>query len=149
VQILTPNFIRPLLLAPTDQKLVATSDNIRGFMLSGPGGDVKQIEVATGAVGAWKLSDQTIDKSGKAVGTLPDWVMKCAPVPPGLTEAPNSRQDRDACFQRLADQGYRQHVRYYTADTFWNLQWREFGLFLLLALGLTGFSFWRIRRDLS
>jgi hypothetical protein len=149
VQILTPNFIRPLLLAPTDQKLVATSDNVRGFMLSGPGGDVKQIEVATGAVGAWKLSDQTVDKSGKAVSPLPDWVMKCAPTPPGLNEAANSRQDRDACFQRLADEGYRQHVRYYTADTFWNLQWREFGLFLLLALGLTGFSFWRIRRDLS
>ncbi len=66
--------------------------------------------------------------------------------------APNAAQTvrlAEPCFQRLADEGYRQHVKYFTADRFWALQWREFGLFLLLALGLTGFSFWRIRRDLS
>jgi hypothetical protein len=40
-------------------------------------------------------------------------------------------------------------VKYYAANRFWDLQWREFGLFMLLAFGLTGFSFWRIRRDLS
>ena len=150
VQVLTPTLIRPHLMAPTDQLIVASADNIRGFMLSGPGGDIKQIEVATGAVGAWKLSDQTVDKSGKTVSTLPNWMMACAPAPPGMTEAPNSRQpEREACFQRFADEGYRQHIRYFTADTFWSLQWREFGLFMLLAFGLTGFSFWRIRRDLS
>ena len=36
-----------------------------------------------------------------------------------------------------------------TEDRFWALQWREFGLFLLAAFALIGFSFWRIRRDLS
>lgn len=150
VQILTPTFVRPHLMAPTDRSIIASDDNIRGFMLSGPGGHVKEIEVATGAVGAWKLSDDTVDKSGKTLSTLPDWVMKCAPVPPGMTEGPSNRQpERAACFERLADEGYRQHVRYFTADAFWSLQWREFGLFMLLALGLTGFSFWRIRRDLS
>ena len=54
-----------------------------------------------------------------------------------------------ACYQRLADEGYRQHIKYFTADRFWALQWREFGLFLLAAFALIGFSFWRIRRDLS
>jgi hypothetical protein len=84
------------------------------------------------------------------LSTLPDWVIKCAPAPPpGLAQAATSDADRTACFQRLADEGYRQHVRYYTADEFWNLQWREFGFFLLIAFALTGFSFWRIRRDLS
>lgn len=151
VQILAPTFIRPHLLAPTDQKIVATADNVRGFMLSGPELDpqVKQLEVATGAVGAWKLSDRTVDKSGTALSTLPDWVIKCAPAPPRQTGIEITPQDRDACFQRLADEGYRQHVRYFTADSFWKLQWREFGLFMLLAFGLTGFSFWRIRRDPS
>jgi hypothetical protein len=32
------------------------------------------------------------------------------------------------------------------AAKFWTLQWRELGLLLVLALALTGFSLWRIRR---
>jgi hypothetical protein len=108
------------------------------------------MEVATGAVGAWKLSDDTVDKSGKALSTLPSWTIDCEPgKPPGIGQEASPNPKRDACFQRLADEGYRQHVRYFTADKFWPLQWHEFGLFMLLALGLTGFSFWRIRRDLS
>ncbi|MEV6273085.1 ABC transporter permease [Kribbella sp. NPDC051936] len=151
VQILTPTLIRPHLLEPTDKYIVATAENVRGFGLTGdgPSPQVKELEVATGAVGAWKLSDETVDKSGKAVSTLPSWVIDCAPVPPGMTQQGTSPADRSACYHRLADEGYRQHVRYYTANTFWNLQWREFGLFLGLALLLCGFSFWRIRRDLS
>ncbi|MGW6282296.1 ABC transporter permease [Kribbella sp. NPDC055071] len=152
VQIVTPSLIRPHLLAPTEQYIVATSENVRGFMLSGPEKDpqIKQLEVASGSVGAWKLSDQTVDKNGTVQNTLPSWTIKCAPAPPGgEVGAPTSAADRDACFQRLADEGYKQHVRYFEANTFWALQWREFGLFLLLALALTGFSFWRIRRDLS
>ncbi|NIK56739.1 ABC transporter permease subunit [Kribbella shirazensis] len=152
VQILTPMFVRPQLMAPTDKSIIASAENIRGFMISGPGPDpeVKKIEVATDAVGAWKLSDETVDRSGKALSTLPSWTIDCEPgPPPNGSQEKTSNPKRDACFQRLADEGYRQHVRYFTADTFWALQWREFGLFLLLALGLTGFSFWRIRRDLS
>ncbi|GAB3947145.1 transporter [Kribbella albertanoniae] len=147
VQILAPTLIRPHLMAPTDQNTVATADNLRGFMISGPGPDaeIKQIEVGINAVGGWKLTDETVDKSGK-VATLPKWVIDCEP------NGPNERATSPkaaACFQRMADEGYSQHVRYFTADKFWALQWREFGLFLLLAFGLLGFTFWRIRRDLS
>ncbi|MFI5697709.1 ABC transporter permease [Kribbella sp. NPDC051586] len=153
VQILTPSLIRPHLLAPVDRYIAATAENIRGFGISGDGANqqVKEIEVATGAVAAWKVSDQTVDKSGKELSTLPDWTMACAPGPPpaGPKQQVTTTPAEVACFQRLADEGYRQHVRYFTAGTFWDLQWREFGLFMLLALGLTGFSFWRIRRDLS
>jgi hypothetical protein len=156
VQVVTPTLIRPHLLAPTDKYLVVTADNIRGFGLSGDGPNprVVLIEVATGAVGAWKLSDKTVDKAGKKVG-LPSWVVDCAPSPPGASDGAtvSSRgtvsAKAAACYQRLADEGYRQHIKYFTADRFWPLQWREFGFFVLLALALTGFSFWRIRRDLS
>ncbi|MET7277391.1 ABC transporter permease [Kribbella sp. NPDC005582] len=148
VQVLTPTLIRPHLMAPTDQYIVATPANLRGFMISGPGAnaEVKGIEVATNAVGGWKLTDETVDKSGKAVSTLPPWLIGCEPGGPNQREV---SPKAEACFQRLADEGYKQHVRYFTADKFWALQWREFGLFLLLALGLTGFSFWRIRKDLT
>jgi len=148
VQVLAPSLIRPHLMAPTDQNLVATPANLRGFGLSGPGPDpqVTRIEIAVDAVGGWKLTDETVDRSGKVVSTLPQWAIGCDPGGPNRKEV---SPQAAACFQRLADEGYRQHVRYFTADKFWALQWREFGLFLLLAFALAGFSFWRIRRDLS
>ncbi|HWD83077.1 MAG TPA: ABC transporter permease subunit [Kribbella sp.] len=151
IEVLTPTLIRPHLLAPTEQYIVATADNIRGFGLSGDGPtpQVIQMEVASGSVGAWKVSDNTVDKAGNKVSKLPSWVIDCAPVPPGVAQQQTTPAARDACFQRLADEGYKQHIRYYTADKFWALQWREFGFFGLLALLLAGFSFWRIRRDLS
>jgi hypothetical protein len=157
VQVVTPTLIRPHLLAPTDKYIVATADNIRGFGLSGDGPtpQVIEMEVASGAVGAWKLSDNTEDKAGKKVSTLPSWVIDCAPRPPGPVDGGTVSSQGSvsakaaACYQRLADEGYRQHIKYFTADKFWDLQWREFELFVLLALALTGFSFWRIGRDLS
>jgi ABC-type transport system involved in multi-copper enzyme maturation permease subunit len=153
IEVVAPSLIRPHLMAPTDLYVTASAENVRGFMLTGPESDpeVKQIEVASGSVGAWKLYDRTVDKAGKEVNTLPSWAISCAPAPP--PGAPGQEQispaERNGCFQRLADEGYRQHIKYFTADKFWALQWREFGLFLGLAVLLCGFSFWRIRRDLS
>ncbi|HEY3555849.1 MAG TPA: ABC transporter permease [Kribbella sp.] len=154
VQVVTPSLIRPHLLAPTESYLTVSQDNIRGFGMSGPNGTVKQIEVASGAVGAWKFYDRTVDKNGKSVSSLPNWVIDCAPAapPPGngtVSFQGNVSPKAAACYQRLADEGYRQRLKYFTANRFWDLQWREFGFFLALALLLTGFSFWRIRRDLS
>jgi ABC-type transport system involved in multi-copper enzyme maturation permease subunit len=149
VQVVAPSLIRPHLMSPTELNITATQENTRGFMLTGveTNPQVRAMEVASGSVGAWKMYDKTIDKAGNEVALLPSWVIKCGPtVPRG---AANTDADRAACFQRLADEGYHQHVKYLAADRFWALQWREFGLFLLLAFGLVGFSFWRIRRDLS
>jgi ABC-type transport system involved in multi-copper enzyme maturation permease subunit len=150
VQVLAPTLIRPHLLAPTESYLTVNLDNLRGFMLSGDTKppQVKAIEVASGSVGAWKLSDQTVDKNGNKVSTLPNWMIDCEPGRPNATSSAASPKAA-ACFQRLADEGYRQHIKYFGADKFWALQWREFGFFLLLAALLSGFSFWRIRRDLS
>ena len=55
----------------------------------------------------------------------------------------------EACFTRLAAEGYRQRLVYQPADRFWPLQWAEAGLFLVLSGGLAGFSFWWVRRRLS
>ncbi len=55
-------------MAPTGQYIVVTTENLRGFMLSGPGrrrAKGPAIEGARRAVGAWKLSDETVDKAGK------------------------------------------------------------------------------------
>ncbi|WP_350281160.1 ABC transporter permease subunit [Kribbella sp. HUAS MG21] len=149
VQAFTPVFLRPHLMAPTEQTLTLTKDNVRGFMVSGDEANPKleQLEVASGSAGAWKFSDKTVDRSGAEVSTLPSWAINCAPQDPH--GPPRDPKEQAACYQQLESEGYKQHIKYFTADKFWALQWREFGLFLALAVLLTGFSFWRIRRDLS
>jgi ABC-type transport system involved in multi-copper enzyme maturation permease subunit len=147
VQAFAPSLIRPHLMSPVVEAKTLTADTIRGLMLSGPeeNPDVIKVDVAAGGPGLWKISDQTI-KDGKVQKTLPSYLRECGPRPPG---APRATLSQDQCFQRFEADGYRQQVKYYPADRFWGLQWRETGLFLLVAFGLVGFCFWRIRRDLT
>jgi hypothetical protein len=146
VQILMPVFVQSHLMAPVSLTTTITSENIRGFMMSGEPGAVDpdiQVEVANDKPGSWVTANQTLDPDGHQIEFLPAWAEACAPAPqadPVIVEA---------CFTRLADEGYRQQVDYQPASRFWALQLRETGLLLGLAALLTGFCFWRIRRDLT
>ena len=146
VQVVMPVFVQAHLMAPETITTPITSSNIRGFMMSGePGAADPQIEVevASERLGAWTIVNRTLDPDGDQIEFLPAWAEACAPAPqadPVIVEA---------CFTRLADEGYRQEVQYHPASHFWAMQWRETGLLLGLAALLTGFCFWRIRRDLT
>jgi hypothetical protein len=146
VQVVMPVFVQAHLMAPVTLTTPITSSNIRGFMMSGAPGAADpqiQVEVASEQLGAWTTQNLTLDPDGDQIKYLPAWAEACAPAPqadPVVVEA---------CFTRLADEGYRQEVKYHPASHFWALQWRETGLLLGLAALLTGFCFWRIRRDLT
>jgi hypothetical protein len=144
VQILMPVFGQAHLMAPETLTTDITSSNIRGFMMSGEPGDPQiQVEVASDKPGSWVTENRTLDPDGDRIEFLPNWAEACAPDP---------RADpvtQEACFTRLADEGYQQQVQYHPASHFWAMQWRETGLLLGLAALLTGFCFWRIRRDLT
>jgi hypothetical protein len=149
VQIVMPLTLRPYLVAPVQTNVTITATNVRGLFLSGPDpttAQVARIAVEVGRPGDWILSNRTINAAGQVMGVLPSWVRECEPQPPGAKGAPQSAQ---ACFTRLADEGYRQRVTHHPASHFWALQWRETGVLFALALLLTGFCFWRIRRDMS
>jgi ABC-type transport system involved in multi-copper enzyme maturation permease subunit len=156
VQILMPLTLRSHLVAPVQTDITITATNIREFMIQGPPGEVGRpdpttaqvgrIGVKAGGPGDWMLSNRTINAAGQVAGLLPHWVIDCGPPLPGAKGTPQSSQ---ACFTRLADEGYRQQVSIQPASHFWALQWRETGILLALALLLTGFCFWRIRCDLS
>jgi ABC-type transport system involved in multi-copper enzyme maturation permease subunit len=150
VQIFTPMLLRPHLITPTKTTVIVTAETMRGLEIQGSPTDplVKGLQVELGGPGDWKLSDQTVNAAGKVQQTLPDWFGSCAPPPPGV-QSKEPRQSLDACFTRLADEGYRQQISYVQANRFWDLQWRETGVFVALAFLLAGFSFWRIRRDLT
>jgi hypothetical protein len=146
VQVLFPVFVQSRLMTPESFTTEITSKNIKGFMMSGDENAADphiEVEVAVGQLGAWVTDNGTLGPDGEPVQYLPAWAKACAPDP---------RADQaavDACFTKLADEGYRQQVEYQPASRFWALQWRETGLLLALAAGLTGFCFWRIRRDFS
>ncbi|WP_112242666.1 ABC transporter permease subunit [Kribbella monticola] len=151
VQIFTPMVLRPHLITPAKASAVVTTENMRGLQIQGSPTSplVKGLEVELGRPGDWKLSDQTVNAAGKVQKSLPAWFGACAPPPPGAEDSKEPRQSLDACFQRLASEGYRQQISYVPANRFWDLQWRETGVFVALAFLLAGFSFWRIRRDLT
>jgi hypothetical protein len=54
--------------------------------------------------------------------------------------------DKTACYDRLASEGYRQHLSYQPASHYWALQGRETGLLLAASAALVGACFWRVRR---
>jgi hypothetical protein len=146
VQILMPVFGQAHLMDPETLTTDITSSNIRGFMMSGEPGAADpqiQVEVASEQPGAWVTGNRTLDPDGDRIKFLPAWAEACAPAPqadPAIVEA---------CFTRLADEGYQQQVQYHPASHFWAMQWRETGILLGLAALLTGFCFWRIRRDVT
>lgn len=158
VQILVPNLIREHLAKPMTVTTAITQKNLEGMLISGPPPDqgspdridrntvesVDSIRVDATKAGDWELANQTLTKSGRVASKLPGWVADCG-GPPGDRRLADGRT---ACFDRLASEGYHQKVTYQPASAFWKLQWRESGLLLAGALLLTGFAFWRIRRDL-
>jgi ABC-type transport system involved in multi-copper enzyme maturation permease subunit len=150
VQILMPLAVRSHLVAPVQTDITITATNIRGIGGDPATGRIDRIDLSAGTPGDWMVSNHTVNAAGQSAGVLPSWVNECMPGPGVAKGSPESNsQSVKACFTRLADEGYRQRVTYQPASHFWALQWRETGIFLALALLLTGFCFWRIRRDLS
>jgi hypothetical protein len=75
---------------------------------------------------------------------VPSWVTDCLGLR-GTQEAQAGAREQ-ACFDRLADEGYRQQFTYQPASHYWALQWRETALMLAGALLLSAVAFWRVKR---
>jgi hypothetical protein len=157
-EILMPHFVRAHLVAPVTAEVAISTDNLRGIQIHGEPGETPsgpiRLSVEAGGPGDWGLANRTVDRTGSAA-TLPSWFGTCVsmrigpPPPAGITKTRTGtrRDDLQACFARLTDEGYRQRVTYQPARHFWTLQLRETALLVALAGLLTGFCFWRIGRD--
>jgi hypothetical protein len=143
LQIALPLLVQPQLAHPDVLAEEISEETIDGIMAGGPpgaGGDATfhQLDASLDEPGAWLLSQRTVDPSGAEVDQFPAWTAECG----------GGRDAMAACLDRLTAEGYRQEMTYVPASDFWRLQAVETGLLLALAAGLTGFCFWRIRRDL-
>jgi hypothetical protein len=142
IQIVMPNLVRPHLVAPVTDKVTISRDNLHG--IGGRPGHIERLDVGPVVPGSWTLSNRTVDPDGEPVGELPSWLGDCLPGP-GKADAAAGAQLR-ACFERLANEGYRQQVVLHPRSHYWALQLRETGLLLLGAALLSGACFWRVRR---
>lgn len=140
VQISVPMWVRPLLIAP-DRTTVPIE---AGIPISIQDESGKEIVVHPDLPGAWPLSQETLNAAGQP-SSLPSSFGDCLHAASG----PPTAQQFDRCIADLGTQGYRQRVTYQPAGNFWALQWAETGLYLGLALALTGLCVWWIRRRLN
>jgi hypothetical protein len=87
---------------------------------------------------------------GSVNGKPGDWITGSQPVNAAgqpLSTAPGAcAQGTGDFLQCLSGNGVRVAVSYQPASRYWAFQWYETGIFLVLAMGLGGFCYWRIRR---
>jgi len=138
VQLAMPALVRPHLLPPT-RAAVEISESIMDGLSRTREGTIHVLAKAPDP-GGWLLSSQTIDPSGKAVES----------IPLSTTSGPCAGQDGPAnCLAEMTRLGYRQQMTYHAPTRFWPFQWIESAIYTALALALTGFCFWWLRRRLS
>ena len=157
-EILMPQ-LRAHLVTPVEADVVISTENMDGLSIGPePGvGGAARVDVRGGSAADWSLSNHTVDRDGQVQARLPASFSACVanhlPGPPMLGDGGTTKvrtRGRDAlqsCFDALAAEGYRQHVTYQPATSFWTLQVRETALVLTLAGLIIGFCFWRIGRD--
>ena len=150
-QIAVPLWVRPHLLPPQRETVTVSVANLDGISLRGGPDPVLLVTAHTADRGDWMLVNDTIDAAGRPVASLPEWFGRCLPPPSadGPDPTGGGKASLEACFTRLAAEGYRQKLVYQPAGRFWPLQWAETGLFLALSGLLAWLTFWWVRRRLS
>ncbi|PRX45139.1 ABC-2 family transporter [Prauserella shujinwangii] len=145
LQIAVPLWVRPSLLPPVEATVAITPENLRGIGMSSPDGTARELTIAVEESGSWILDSDTVGADGAPVGALPAWFSECDPIM--LTGPPTDPAVRN-CFDRLAEEGYRQHITYHPGSRYWTFQWLEVALYGAATLAAAGFAFWWLRKRL-
>ena len=132
-QVAMPLAVRPHLIPP-DRTVVSGPSFFEAASMS-----VGTLTASTvpGQPEAWILSSAAINAAGQPVTTIPAHCLSGPSV--GKGAPPNA----GAC---MASRGIRETITYQPASRYWPFQWIETGIFLALALALTGVCFWRLGR---
>ncbi|MFC4530572.1 ABC transporter permease [Sphaerisporangium dianthi] len=151
IQIAMPLLVRPHLMTPVTSRFELSEVNVDQFGISRDEGGTVRImldSAVPGHAGAWVMSSDLVDSSGRMVTTGEGG----AAVPVSTTSGPCSptgAQGMDLCSAEINRLGYRQQATFQPLERFWPFQWIETAIYAVLTLGLTWFCFWWIRRRLS
>ncbi|MEU7004775.1 ABC transporter permease [Nonomuraea sp. NPDC046570] len=152
VQLAMPLLVRPHLMPPVTAAFELSHVNGGGIRVEGQGGGPIHIAMQPGVpghAGAWVLSSDLLDPSGRTVAGMGEE----APLPLSATSGPcapaGGPPSLDACWIEINRLGYQQKATFQPLERFWPFQWIETAIYALLTLGLAWFSFWWIRRRLS
>ncbi|MGW0484615.1 ABC transporter permease [Nonomuraea sp. NPDC003214] len=151
VQVAMPLLVRPHLMPPVTSTFDLAQENVDMFGVRRDGlTTVTLTQAIPGHTGAWVLSSELIDGSGRTLAASGDEaVVHGVSVTSGPCGTQQARQGPEACLAELSRLGYRQRAAYQPLDRFWALQWMETGIYALLTAALTGLSFRWVRRRLS
>jgi hypothetical protein len=150
VQFVTPLWIRPNLL-PSSQTIatiaaaganvtsVATITDVTSVTHVRSSQFALSAAAVPGHPGAWITYSGAANVAGQPVSGIP---AACASVIPGNL-GPGGSAALNNC---LASHGVRVALSYHPVSQFWPLQFAETGLFLILALAMAWYCFWRLNR---
>jgi hypothetical protein len=132
-QLAMPLWVRPHLVPPSHTiAAIAATDLAYGDLTA---------DVVPGQPGAWILSSQALNPAGQPVSAVPP---ACASPPSSPGQKGGGTAISPA--QCMQNRGYREAISYLPTSRYWPLQGIETGIFLVLALALAGFCFWKLGR---
>jgi ABC-type transport system involved in multi-copper enzyme maturation permease subunit len=142
LQVVMPLWIRPQLFPP--DHTVTTLASFGGIDVPLGNGTFTLIPSGWDSQPeSWVLSSGAVNAAGEPVSALPAACMQVA----GL-QVTGGKANHPALLDCLASHGIRMAVTYQPASRYWAFQWTETAIYAALALALTGYCFWRIRRRL-
>ena len=156
VQVAVAELVRPHLIAPhardgRDHSLERGAVHLPGIRRPPPGrraGGRDRVPGSSPATPSTRRARAVETITGER--TLSPRSGPCAlPDEPPAQEAEGPGEDLAPCLAELTRLGYRQRVTYQPASHFWPLQWRETAIYTALALALSAFCFWWLRRRVS
>jgi hypothetical protein len=129
VQVVWPNWVRPLLVSPIRQYFPITGTNLNELVIQNNTRFILVRHIAK--PGAWVISNQTVNQAGHLFDGPPTHAC--------IVGANN------ACNASVTALHLRALISYVPASRFWAIQFTEAGIFVVLAVALAAFCAWWIR----
>jgi len=148
VQFFTPLWIRPNLLPTSHTTTTIAAAGANVSVRANP-----KLAISASAVpgqsGAWIISSGGVNAAGQPVGVIPAACETAVAQVLGTHRGTELDPGQAAVNNCVASQGIRVAESYQPASHYWPLQWAETGMYLALALALSGYCFWRLNRRRS
>jgi hypothetical protein len=135
IQVLVPTLVRPHLIPPVQSTHTPSAVQLGTIFIHRDGDFSIQVTAISGQPGAWIIGNSWVGAAGQRVTRLPAACLAAVSSPSvGALPSCLARHDMKAV------------VSYQPASRYWELQWAETALYLVLAVGLGGLCYWAVRR---